>query len=85
MTGFGARGTFVHLYLNGLYWGLYNPVAKDAPNLLTDDADAIRAKWQAVATDRSFALNPMLDRVLQAALKPPAPVTGTTPAVSSNP
>lgn len=25
MSGDGSRGTFVHLYLNGLYWGLYNP------------------------------------------------------------
>ena len=25
MGGAGARGTFVHLYLNGLYWGVYNP------------------------------------------------------------
>jgi hypothetical protein len=25
MSGFGSRGTFVHLYLNGIYWGLYNP------------------------------------------------------------
>ncbi|MEM7384951.1 MAG: chitobiase/beta-hexosaminidase C-terminal domain-containing protein, partial [Verrucomicrobiota bacterium] len=24
MSGYGARGAFVHLYLNGLYWGLYN-------------------------------------------------------------
>jgi len=24
MKGYGARGTFVHLYINGLYWGLYN-------------------------------------------------------------
>ena len=24
MSGVGVRGTFVHLYLNGLYWGLYN-------------------------------------------------------------
>jgi hypothetical protein len=23
--GGGSHGTFVHLYLNGLYWGLYNP------------------------------------------------------------
>ena len=23
-SGYGARGAFVHLYLNGLYWGLYN-------------------------------------------------------------
>ncbi len=24
MSGYGARGAFVHLYINGLYWGLYN-------------------------------------------------------------
>lgn len=25
MTGYGSHGTFVHLYINGVYWGLYNP------------------------------------------------------------
>lgn len=25
MSAVGSRGTFVHLYLNGIYWGLYNP------------------------------------------------------------
>ena len=24
MTGYGSHGTFVHVYLNGVYWGLYN-------------------------------------------------------------
>mgnify|MGYP002631592405 CR=1 FL=1 len=24
MSGYGSRGAFVHLYLNGVYWGLYN-------------------------------------------------------------
>ena len=24
MTGYGSHGAFVHLYLNGVYWGLYN-------------------------------------------------------------
>ena len=28
MSGYGSHGTFVHLYLNGLYWGLYNPVER---------------------------------------------------------
>lgn len=28
MSGSGSRGTFVHLYLNGLYWGLYNVVER---------------------------------------------------------
>ncbi|MEZ4765732.1 MAG: CotH kinase family protein [Calditrichia bacterium] len=28
MTGYGAHGNFVHLYINGIYWGLYNPVER---------------------------------------------------------
>ena len=36
MTGFGARGTFVHLYLNGLYWGLYNPVERPESSYWSD-------------------------------------------------
>jgi len=28
MTGGGSRGTFVHLYLNGVYWGVYNAVER---------------------------------------------------------
>jgi len=30
MSGAGSHGTFVHLYINGLYWGLYNAV--EQPN-----------------------------------------------------
>ncbi len=28
MQGVGSHGTFVHLYLNGVYWGLYNAVER---------------------------------------------------------
>jgi len=28
MGSVGSHGTFVHLYINGLYWGLYNPVER---------------------------------------------------------
>lgn len=28
LSGFGSRSAFVHLYINGLYWGLYNPVER---------------------------------------------------------
>jgi hypothetical protein len=28
MSGFGVHGIFVHLYINGLYWGLYNLVER---------------------------------------------------------
>ena len=30
MSGHGSHGAFVHLYLNGAYWGLYNPA--ELPN-----------------------------------------------------
>jgi hypothetical protein len=28
MDGYGSHGTFVHLYINGVYWGLYNAVER---------------------------------------------------------
>ncbi|MBN1676273.1 MAG: CotH kinase family protein [Kiritimatiellae bacterium] len=28
MTGYGPHGIFVHLYINGLYWGIYNAVER---------------------------------------------------------
>src|SRR5690606_16462928 len=28
MSGVGVHGMFVHLYLNGLYWGIYNLVER---------------------------------------------------------
>ena len=28
MSGEGSRGTFMHLYVNGIYWGLYNPIER---------------------------------------------------------
>lgn len=36
MTGYGPRGLFVHLYLNGLYWGLYNPVERPESSYWSD-------------------------------------------------
>ncbi len=63
-------------------WGLYNPVRKDAPNLLADDESVIRSKWKAVRTTESYALNPMLDRVLK---KTVTPATSEKSSVSSNP
>ena len=46
----GYAGTFVHLYINGLYWGLYNPVERPGGNYAAnhfggseDDYDFV--KW----------------------------------------
>jgi hypothetical protein len=32
MSGVGARGNFVHVYINGLYWGLYNATERPDDN-----------------------------------------------------
>jgi aryl-phospho-beta-D-glucosidase BglC (GH1 family) len=66
-------------------WGLYNPIKKDAPNLLTDSAETIRAKWEALDTDTYYALNPMLDRVLKGVLKQPLSVASETSPIIPNP
>jgi hypothetical protein len=34
-SGIGMRGTFVHLYINGLYWGLFNPVQRQDAGFMT--------------------------------------------------
>ncbi len=36
MTGWAPRGIFVHLYLNGLYWGLYNPIERPESGYWSD-------------------------------------------------
>lgn len=36
MSDFGSHGTFVHLYLNGKYWGLYNPCERPDNNFLAN-------------------------------------------------
>jgi hypothetical protein len=37
MSDFGSHGTFVHLYLNGKYWGLYNPCERPDHNFLANN------------------------------------------------
>jgi hypothetical protein len=49
LSGFGSHGAFVHLYLNGLYWGLYNVVERP-------DAAFAASYWGGERTDW-FAMN----------------------------
>ena len=35
MSGWGSHGTFVHLYINGKYWGLYNPCERMDDNAMS--------------------------------------------------
>ena len=44
-TGAGARGTFVHLYINGLYWGMYNTVERADKHFLSDYFGGDKDDW----------------------------------------
>ena len=49
MSGSGARGTFVHLYMNGLYWGLYNLVERPDAAFMADQFGGDEADWQTIS------------------------------------
>ncbi|MEW5958344.1 MAG: lamin tail domain-containing protein [Chloroflexota bacterium] len=51
MSGYGARGRFVHLYLNGLYWGLYNIVERPEEALMAAYFGGEKEDWQVVDHD----------------------------------
>ena len=48
MSGVGSHGTFVHLYLNGLYWGLYNAVERPDAWFTSAYLGGGRQDWHAV-------------------------------------
>ena len=45
MGRIASRGIFVHLYLNGLYWGLYNPVEKPDEEFVSDHFGGESDQW----------------------------------------
>ena len=45
MSGVGSHGTFMHLYLNGLYWGLYNLVERPDQNFAADYYGGDDEEW----------------------------------------
>ena len=49
MSGHGSRGTFVHLYINGLYWGLYNIVERSDEKFTSAYFDGAKEDWFAVS------------------------------------
>ncbi|WP_162549815.1 chitobiase/beta-hexosaminidase C-terminal domain-containing protein [Hymenobacter nivis] len=51
ISGEGGRGTFVHLYVNGLYWGLYNPVERTDEGMLANYFGGANADWMALDQD----------------------------------
>ena len=36
MSGYGSHGTFVHLYFNGVYWGMYNLVERPDDDFMSE-------------------------------------------------
>jgi len=44
----GARGTFVHLYINGIYWGVYNPVERPDHSFSAKYYGGDKDDWDAV-------------------------------------
>ncbi len=65
MGEYGTHGTYVHLYLNGLYWGLYNlgerPDASYAAHYLGGDkSDYDSFKWDELKNGTADALNELL-------------------------
>ena len=48
LSGYGSRGAFVHLYINGLYWGLYNPVERTDQWFAAEYLDTDPEDWFAV-------------------------------------
>jgi hypothetical protein len=45
MSGVGAHGIFVHLYLNGLYWGLYNVVERPDASFMAAYLGGQKEAW----------------------------------------
>ncbi len=46
----GSRSTFVHLYLNGRYWGLYNPCERPDQSYGPSYFDTPKDQWDAINT-----------------------------------
>ena len=51
MGGYGPHGTYVHLYLNGLYWGLYNMGEKGDASYAAHYLGGDKAEYDALNSD----------------------------------
>ena len=71
MSGLSSHGTFVHLYINGIYWGLYNACERPDAWFLAAHLGGEMEDWFAVnedgvmhgdATRWSYLTGPLKDR-----------------------
>ncbi|MBN1675236.1 MAG: CotH kinase family protein, partial [Kiritimatiellae bacterium] len=54
MTGIGSHGIFVHLYINGMYWGVYNPCERPEHSFSREYLDRSGSKDNWFAVDRDY-------------------------------
>jgi len=54
-----ATGTFVHLYINGLYWGLYNPTQRPDTAFSATYYGGDKENWDGVNSGQSVNSSPM--------------------------
>ena len=69
MSGFGSHGTFVHLYLNGLYWGLSNAVERPDAWFTSATFGGDKEDWFAVNQRDPFQGDPVRWDYLRGDLK----------------
>jgi hypothetical protein len=48
LSGAGSHGTFVHVYLNGLYWGVYNAVERPDEHFSSEYLGGEDGQWFAI-------------------------------------
>ena len=72
-SGIGSHGTFVHLYVNGLYWGLYNPIERPDESFTSTYLGGNKDDWFAVShagirsgdnNRYNYLINDLLDKNL---------------------
>lgn len=54
MLGYGSHGRFVHLYINGAYWGLYNIVERPDDDFFSTYFGGAKQEWHAVNSKEPF-------------------------------
>ena len=69
MSGLGSHGTFVHLYLNGLYWGVYNACERPDAWFLAAHLGGPMRDWFAVNEDGPLHGDPTQWNYLRRELK----------------
>ncbi len=56
-----GRGDFVHLYLNGLYWGIYNATERMDASYFAQHLGGYQADWDVLAGDAAYDFATLMD------------------------